>query len=269
MIKDLFRIVDHELGPIQTDDFGENVEPEPGDWWEAWCRKLENLGEGLMATLARESFGIYGESLFQHSTLETMPGPIGSRGMFNVRYRPNRDYFRALRKPLPKPMDPKGRDAVGVELGLALLRGIESPAFVHRTALILSLQVWGEEERQAFRTLYDGFRPEFHACLEKCPLKLWTARVFRRVDALRNYRYTRQLERYLQEEDGEHCFHLEFSIRPNTAFRRVANVFHVLAGLYAGTLAKALTGGDEVFEAMQAKLTGIEEQTAPAPGHYH
>lgn len=128
MIKDLFRIVDHELGPIQTDVSGENVEPEPSDWWEAWCGKLEKLGESLMANLARESFGILGETLFQHSTLETIPGPTGPRGMFNVRYRPNRDYFRTLRKPLPKPMDPKGCDAVGVELGLALLRGIEGIA---------------------------------------------------------------------------------------------------------------------------------------------
>jgi len=268
MIKDLFKIVEHELGPIRTDVSGEDVEPEPGDRYQAWSGKVETFGVNLMARLARESFGILEETLFQHSTLETITGPMGTRAMFNVRYRPDRDYFRTLRKPLPKPMNPNGCDAVGIELGLAMLRGIESPAFVHRPALTLTLEIWGKEERDAFRTLYAGFRPEFHACLEKCPLKLWTARVFQRVDALQNYRYTRQLDRYLQEEDGEHCFRLEFHIRPNTAFRRVANVFHVLAGLYAGTLGKALTGGDEVFEAVQAKLTGIGQST-PVQGHYH
>jgi len=269
MIKELFKIAEKELGPLRTDVAGRDVEPEPADWYQAWTRKMETAGEGLIACLARESFGILGETLFQQSTMEIMTGPMGGRTVFNVRYRPDQDYFRTLRKPLPKPLDPKGCDAVGIELGLAFLRGVESPAFVHRPELILGLQVWGKKEREAFRTLYAGFRPEFHARLEECPLKLWTAIPFRRVEALRNNRYTRQLDRYLQEEDDEHCFHLEFGIRPNTAYRRVADIFRVLAALYAGTLGKALTGRDDVFETVQAKLTGTEERPAMALDNYH
>jgi len=120
MIKELFKIAEKELGPLRTDVAGRDVEPEPADWYQAWTRKMETAGEGLMACLARESFGILGETLFQQSTMEIMTGPMGGRTVFNVRYRPDQDYFRTLRKPLPKPLDPKGCDAVGIELGLGV-----------------------------------------------------------------------------------------------------------------------------------------------------
>jgi len=269
MIKKIFEALERELGALETNVSGTEIVRLPEKRFVKGAGEIEAMGAAVFARLVREAVGLFGDLFLGMSKTDRLVYTQENRGVFRIRCRPDASYYRTLRKPLPKPDNPEGCDAVGVELALTLFRGIVSPAFVYKPELVLSFEVWGEEELAAFKRLYHRFRPEFAELLGKCPLKLWTACVFPKVKALKSCRFTRQLPRYLEEKDDENCFHLEMMIKPSTPYRRLAAAFPVLAALYIGTLTEAAQGDRDVFEYLQAKLTGTEERPVMTFGAYH
>lgn len=269
MIKRMFAVLRRKIGDMRVDATNQVHALITEKEYLARAREVEAMGEAVISQLDRETVAVLGDTLFGQTVKESKVGDLAHREVFKIRYRPDRDYYKMLKKPLPKPENPRGCDAAGVELTFGLYRGISLPDRVIGPDMILSFEVWGEEERRAFQRMFARFSPEFLAFLEQCPLKLWTARVFRRVDALKGSRFTRKLERYLVEDDDESCFHLDMSIKANTALWRVGAVFPILATLYAGTLAGAVGHDTRVFERLQTKLVKAESRPGMPEERYH
>ena len=125
------------------------------------------------------------------------------------RIRPGRSYYLRLGLPLPWPEDNQGMDAAGLELDMTVVEGIVTCSGVQHPCVLLEFVIWGEYEHHAFASMLNDHRRLIKLLLAGSGFELFTAGFFENLESKPGYSLMRKLDLYLQNEDDEHCFHLQ------------------------------------------------------------
>ena len=147
---------------------------------------------------------LFGES--KHELLATRTPAIV---VCEYRLRPRSSYYKQVRKAIPRPENPRGPDATGLEVSLVLCRGYQARTAIRRPSFSIELCVWGSRERGGFRKLLIEHKRLVELLMSRADLTVQTACPFENVDRARRASAYEKLLLYYENEDAECNFTLE------------------------------------------------------------
>lgn len=177
-----------------------------------WIVHLEQFCEGL-SLIADRLFSIVKRSMpnrwVSESKEEFVLCRIPNIVVCKLRLRPRSLYYQQVGKPIPRPENPKGYDAAGIELGLSLCRGYSTRSGICGPSLSIAFEVWGERERQCFHELLIDHRRAVEILLRASRVGIETAGFFENMKGARGRSVLERLLLYYENEDRECSFTLE------------------------------------------------------------
>ncbi len=187
---------------------------------------------------------LLGKDLLSGSTQDLYYHKKDYSGISFCRIRPDNNYFIKNRMKLPSPSDPKGPSATGLAIELGLYGG-HTGKRSEPASVVFSFEVWGRQERQAFKELFTDYRRIVHLLLSGLGLEFWTACVFESVDAYKKHDADGKLERYLAEDDYESSFSLQKTFYGEADEREFAKIFMVFLILYSSCMNRLVKRGNK------------------------
>lgn len=179
---------------------------------EQWDAQLGAFGEELSLIADRllsvAKLSVPGR-VFAESKLELLSSRNPAIVVSEFRLRPRSSYYQKLRRPIPTPENPRGPDATGLEVTLALCRGYPTRTAIRRPWLSIEFSVWGERERNCFYDLLVEHKRLVELLVCAARPSFSTACVFENVDRAKRAPAHAKLLLYYQNEDEECSFKLE------------------------------------------------------------
>ncbi len=152
------------------------------------------------------------------------------------RIRPNTKYYENLGKPIPKPENPTGPSATGIELSVSLNRGINGRGKIFQPHIGIEFQIWGVEERLAFKTFFYNYKRVIELLIKKAELEFSTSCGFGELDIYRGKKIIKQIDLYYLEADQEHQFTLEAKFFKDFSYIKMVKTFLILSAIYDSCL---------------------------------
>lgn len=151
-----------------------------------------------------------------------------------IRLRPPDEYYHRRCRPLPRPANPIGPHATGIELDMSLYRGYAtSGTGIVAQRVLVVFRVWGQDERNGFKRFYFDQQKEVEALLSLVPLKFSTARYCNRLYTVPD-KAAEQLRAYFAEDDDEeHCFEVEWEVLVSQDARTSLSAYVPMLALYS------------------------------------
>lgn len=187
-----------------------------------------------------------GEKLLQKSIVEYYFNGNQGTGVSFCRVRPENQYYLNRKRKLPQPADPKGNHATGIEISLGIYQGVNWGKGTRPPEVGLAFQVWGGEEREAFRELFFDYRRMISLMIQSLPgLTFHCAVSFDSVDAYKGKDISRKLWLYLQEDDPESMFELEWAFNSEVSSDVFFRTFRAFAVLYLACMHRLTPRGNK------------------------
>ena len=151
----------------------------------------------------------------------------------SIRIRPENGYYNTLKKPVPRPENPNGYDATGIELDIALSRGFINNYNSYLPSVHVEFTVWGAHERKGFAQFYRNYRRIIEIYLSKCQFEFQTSCVFERLEKYKGNDTAKKLDLYfMQDDDDENTFTLSSTLQINSTREQAIQAFMSLGALY-------------------------------------
>ena len=208
--------------------------PHETDEWKEKARDLVYWLVSDMESLVATAEAVFSEKITRHSVVEANLNSHPFIEVGAVRLRPNRRYYESRGAPLPVPEDPRGPHATGLKIELSLCGGHEHVSGPLPARILLTFQVWGDDEREAFKEFYSDHRWMVGQLTRDLDLAFETACVFDSVDRYTGRNVARMLQLYFSEHDEESNFSLVATLTKGAERRRVIRAFLVFTALYDG-----------------------------------
>lgn len=224
MINNILQQLDKAF-PISKDEVSEDYWKDKVDYFS---NELKDVSDIL--------FGLAGVNLpsriFKESKIEYIDYLEPVSNVSTVRFRPQNEYYKNSTLEIPRPENPNGNDATGIELRLSLYRGCERNNQPIPPSFCIAFNVWGFNEREAFKnTLFDYRRP-IELLIKKLDLNVETSCWFDNCKTYKGNNIIKKLDLYFQNEDPESNISLERDFAFNADVQHIMNVFLSLLTLY-------------------------------------
>lgn len=171
--------------------------------------------------------------LFGKSEIELLYSGHDVPNVCRIRVRPKRAYYQVLRTIEPRPLNPEGYDAAGIELTTYLMKAMKAAIGIRPAYVSIDFQVWGAHERAAFKSLWQDYRRIVNTMVDALDFEFETACPFDRVDAYRGSKVSEKLARYFAEDDDpEHSFGITYAFSTPYDLAEVISAYSILAALY-------------------------------------
>lgn len=181
---------------------------------------------------------LYCKDIFHNSKIERLYSPNLSPNISEIRIRPENDYYNRLGKLIPKPDNPDGFDATGLEISFSILRGFSSPGKTIFPRLHIHFSIWGAEEREAFGKLLNNYYRIIELLLSDINVEFFTSCCFGRLDKLKANNCFRKLATYYQaNDDDENTFSLERIFTYGESYTDIVRMFLVFTAVYESCIA--------------------------------
>lgn len=168
-----------------------------------------------------------------YSKMEYLSWGPNTIKIIQFRIRPKENYYNALQKLIPKPDNPMGPHATGIELSIEVNSSIKSDNVFYPPYVIIKFKIWGHEERIGFKLFFKNYRRPLEILLENLGLELFTACCFKNIDKYKGSDIIKKIELYLSNRnDDENNFSIEKSFNRNAESDNILKVFRNLLVLY-------------------------------------
>lgn len=181
-----------------------------------------------------------------NATTATFPQRISTESMQEVlvtrepaivvaefRLRPQSSYYKKTAQEVPRPENPKGDDATGIQVGLLLCRRHAIRHRLHGPYFSVEFSVWGKRERASFQEFFSGHRRFIERLLNDSGLRFRTSTPFSNVDGFRGTNAFRKMDLYFENEfDPEHSFTLERTVDSTGTSEELTQALASLTALY-------------------------------------
>jgi hypothetical protein len=180
---------------------------------------------------------LYSQKIFSSSKIEKFYSPTFAPSISEIRIRPENSYYARLGKDVPRPENPNGNDATGLEIKLCVLPGFSMQNNTVFPRLWIELMVWGVEERKAFGKLLKNYYRIMELLLGDLEAEFTTACSFERLNKLKSQNPFTQLSTYYQkEDDDENSFLLSRIFTYGESYEDIVRIFLVFSALYDSCL---------------------------------
>ena len=202
------------------------------EWQEKANLSLDLLNEGWQF-LVSSAQSILSHRVFNHSKPDFVYPAEPQSLICRIRLRPRNEYYSQYNRPIPRPENPNGFDAAGIELTISVYRPYLASAQLHPLEFVLHFTVRGHHERLAFHSLHQKHKRVVNAILSKCRLDFETACAFERLETYRGSDIKKKLDLYFQvDDDPENNFSLSRSFSENSHDAELTETFLVLLSIY-------------------------------------
>jgi hypothetical protein len=170
----------------------------------------------------------------RHSIVEPLFTTPNGSFICEVRIRPHdRFYEKYSILPIPAPRNPKGYSACGICVDIELLRGFKHHKVIHPPKVIMSFEVWGSSERNAFKRMFLDYRKLTELLIHEENFDFFVSTPLPRLEKYKGENIGKKLELYFQkDDDSENMFKIEQEITIGVSSASVLKAFMVLSALY-------------------------------------
>lgn len=188
---------------------------------EIWC-ELTGIAEHIL-----------GATIVDEHLVEFLYYDPSGFNVCGIRLRPPDEYYHRRRQPLPRPSNPAGPSATGIELDMSLYRGYATSREIVAQRVLIVFRVWGKDERTGFKSLYFNRRKEVEALLSVVPLTFTTAHHCQRLDAVPDIAPEQLRAYFAKNDDEEHCFELSWEVLVSEDPRNSLSAYAAMLALYS------------------------------------
>ncbi|WP_143164426.1 hypothetical protein [Lampropedia hyalina] len=218
----------------------ELLHADSATWPELTHQFSIELCSVVEALLATASIAIP-KRIFKESKQEYLVTRQPTTTVAEFRFRPQSGYFTKMRRRPPRPEDPKGTDATGLEVSITLCRGYPASQFVRRPLLSIDFQIWGEFERTRFHDLLREHRYLVEQLVLASKGTFSTSCVFDNVDRARKATAFEKLSLYYENEiDNENTFSIQCEFGHSATEAALLQALLPLLALYDATMGYCL-----------------------------
>jgi hypothetical protein len=204
----------------------------PAEWQEKANLSLDLLSRGWQLLVDSAQL-LLSQTVFRYSKCEYVYTAEPNSYICKIRLRPQNDYYLHLNEPVPKPENPQGHDATGIEISLNVYRPYLIHGILHDIEGSLNLTIWGLHERVGFRSFFNKHKKMLGALLSKSGFALETACAFDELESYRSSNVLKRLDLYFQvDDDPENNFSLTRSFFMNSLDADIVKEFLVLLSIY-------------------------------------
>lgn len=197
------------------------------------ARRLLEALERKWVKLAAATQQMLDADVFGASEIELLYSGHDVPNTCRIRVRPKRAYYLALRTIEPRPLNPDGNDAAGIELTTYLMRAAKAAHNIRPAYISFDFQVWGAHERTAFKSLWQDYQRIINTMVDALNFEFETACPNDRIDAYRGTKISEKLARYFAEDDDpENNFSITYAFSTPFDLAEVISACSILAALY-------------------------------------
>lgn len=201
-------------------------------WMEASAVAAETLW-GLSSKLLGAARATFPKRIFVESKQEVLVTREPAIVVAEFRLRPQSSYYNKTAQEVPRPENPKGNDATGIQVGLLLCRRHAIRHRLHGPYLSVEFSVWGKRERASFQEFFSGHRRFIERLLNDSELRFRTSTPFANVERFRGTNAFRKMDLYFENEfDPEHSFTLERTVDSTGTSEELTQALASLTALY-------------------------------------
>lgn len=227
-----------EVGALSEENYKEFLKTNTKDNLDKIVIGILNEMDSPINFLLSMVKNLYGKNIFDTSKIEKLYTPNLFPTICEIRIRPENDYYIKLGKPVPKPDNPNGYDATGLEISFNVLRGFSIPNKTVFPCLYIHFSIWGAEEREAFGKFLKNYYRIIELLLNELNVDFFTSCVFERLDKLKTKNSFKRLSTYYQaNDDEENTFSFERIFTYGESYDDIIKLFLVFAALYDSCLA--------------------------------
>jgi len=237
MFNDALTKTEIEIGSKNNDEFINFIKSKTKDEIGEIAVSILDKMQPTVTFLYDMVNNIFSPEIFRHSEIERIFSPRLDIEICCIRIKPNEGYYLKHHKTVPRPKNPNGPDACGIEILFSMVRGFSTPEIIVSPKIFLHFSVWGYEERKAFGTLLENYKRLFELLLAKSKVDFSTSCVFDRVDIIKTNNPFKKLIAYFEkDDDAENNFSFERFYSIGDEYDDLGNIFVAFAIMYGSCL---------------------------------
>lgn len=185
--------------------------------------------EPLVDICFKKSF----ESVPKYSKFEYINFGPNHPLIFELRIRPQNNYYISLQKEIPRPDNQEGPGATGIKLSISIYRSVTRDNLIFPSCIVIEFKIWGHEERNGFISFFKNYRRSVELLLTKLNLDFSTACWFKNLEKYKGNDIIKKIDLYLaNKHDAEANFLIEKSFNKNADPDIIIKIFTNLLVLY-------------------------------------
>lgn len=178
--------------------------------WETGRNRVAAHLQVLMDEIYSRIALVVPDRFYKESKIETLVSNTWMPLICHQRWRPQNRFYKGTDLAVPRPENPGGVDATGLELSFGLMQGFRGNGLNNPPYLLVNFSVWGTSARFAFLEMVRDHRRFVESLVDDGRLEFSSSRIFENVEADRGESSFRKLELYAENEDEEACFAFEW-----------------------------------------------------------
>jgi hypothetical protein len=226
-----------EIGALSEDNFNQFISRKTKNEIDKLAVSILNKLEPPVQFLIDIIENLFSPKFSKYSKIEKLYSPKLTPEVCEIRIRPQNGYYLTLNKIIPRPDNPDGLDACGIEISFSILRGFAVPDKTVFPRLYFHFTIWGFEERKALGCILKNYRRIFELLFKNLDLDFFTSCVFDRLKKIKSKNVFQKLCTYYeQDDDAENTFSLQKTYSYGDNYDDFVNNFIVLAIIYESCL---------------------------------
>ncbi len=237
-----------EIGALSEDNFNQFISRKTKNEIDKLAVSILNKLEPPVQFLIDMIENLLSPKFSQYSKIEKLYSPKLTPEVCEIRIRPQNDYYLKLNKIIPRPDNPNGHDACGIEISFSILRGFTIPGKTVFPQLYFHFTIWGFEERMAFGRILSNYKRIIELLLKNINVDFFTSCVFERLEKIKSKNVFQKLCAYYeQDDDDENTFSFEKTYSFGENYDDFVNNFIVLSIMYESCLELLLKKNQDVI----------------------
>jgi len=226
-----------EIGALSEDNFNQFISGKTKNEIDKLAVSILNKLEPPVHFLIDMIENLISPKFSKYSRIEKLYSPKLTPQVCEIRIRPNNNYYLKLNKTIPRPDNPNGYDACGIEISISILRGFAIPSKTVFPRLYFQFMIWGVEERKAFGLILENYKRIFELLLKNIEVEFFTSCVFERLDKIKSKNVFKKLCTYYEyDDDDENTFSFEKTYSYGESYDDFVNCFIVFSIMFESCL---------------------------------